>query len=261
MGLEYVEGAEVFVYIYSGFLPIYCLNRFVFGWNRNIEKGPQCARGMRNGVMKTLENDTLAEVLIDSVPESEQICSSDRGQSILQSREETQPSAETAARIEQEVNDLLLTHTTALSRYAMSLSWDKTIVQDGIQEAFLRYFATRIRGQKVENPRAWLFRVLRNYLLDCNRRSSSLQSVDLNEAMQIADRRQDVEAGYQQDETFRRALASLSPREQECMQLRFEGFGYDEIAQILQIRTGTVGALLARGLKKIRNTGLSSRGQ
>jgi len=212
--------------------------------------------------MKTLEEDTLADVLLgegrcDSGPR----CLENDYRSGAQIRERTQPSAETAAQIEQEVNDLLRQYTTALSRYAISLSWDKTLVQDGIQEAFLRYFMVRIRGQKMENPRAWLFRVLRNYLLDCNRKSSSMPAVGLREAVQIADARQDVETGYQQDEAFRRALAALSPREQECMQLRFEGFGYDEIAQILQIRTGTVGALLARGLKKIRNAGISTARQ
>jgi len=212
--------------------------------------------------MKTLEDDTLADILVDDgISDSRPIRMENAYRSGAQTRERIQPSAETAARIEQEVNDLLCQYATALSRYALSLSWDKNLVQDGIQETFLRYFMARIRGQKVENARAWLFRVLRNYLLDCNRKSNSMPAVRLKEAAQIADARQDVEAGYQQDEAFRRALATLSPREQECMQLRFEGFGYDEIAQILQIRTGTVGALLARGLKKIRNAGKSSARQ
>ena len=34
------------------------------------------------------------------------------------------------------------------------------------------------------------------------------------------------------------------------------GLGYEEIADVLQIRSGTVGALLARGLKKIRESDL-----
>jgi DNA-directed RNA polymerase specialized sigma24 family protein len=37
--------------------------------------------------------------------------------------------------------------------------------------------------------------------------------------------------------------------------LRLEGFGYNEIADILRIRPGTVAALLARGLKKIQEDG------
>jgi len=83
-----------------------------------------------------------------------------------------------------------------------------------------------------------------------------MPATDLDAAAQVADERQDVEIGYQQSEAFQSALASLSRRERECLQLRLEGFGYDEIARILQIRPGTVGALLARCLKKLRKAGL-----
>jgi RNA polymerase sigma-70 factor, ECF subfamily len=163
--------------------------------------------------------------------------------------------------IEAEVVQLFRQNTGALSRYAATITRDFTAIQDGIQESFLRYFSTRIAGQQVENPRAWLFRVLRNYLLDCDRKSNSRRAVDLEEAGQLMDSRQDLECGLEQDEIFRHALDSLSPRERECVQLRLEGFGYNEIARILHISAGTVGALLTRGLKKFRETGLFSRSQ
>jgi RNA polymerase sigma-70 factor, ECF subfamily len=161
--------------------------------------------------------------------------------------------------IEIEVTELLGQHAASLARYATGITRDRTSVQDAIQEVFLRYFIARIEGQQIENPRAWLFRVLANYLRDCNRKVGSMSAVDLEAAAQVADSRQDVEAGFQQNEAFQCALASLSLREKECMRLRLEGFGYDEIGQILRIRPGTVGALLARSLKKIRKTGWLSR--
>jgi RNA polymerase sigma-70 factor (ECF subfamily) len=178
----------------------------------------------------------------------------------LVNRQMSRPPALTN-QIEKEVNELLIRHTTALLRYAATVARDRTIVQDAVQEAFMRYFIARVGGQRMENPRAWLFRVVRNYILDCNRRSKCSSVVDLKEAVLIADSRQDAEAEYRQSEILRRALSFLSPREQECMQLRVEGFGYGEIAQVLRIRSGTVGALLARGLKKIQGTGLFSRNQ
>ena len=164
------------------------------------------------------------------------------------------------ARIESEVVELLRQHTAALARYAATITRDRTVVQDGIQETFLRYFTTRAGGQQVENPRAWLFKVLRNYILDCKRKDRSISTVDLESAGRILDSRQDVEAGYQQHENFQFALSTLSPREQECIQLRLEGFGYEEIAQILRIRSGTVAALLARGFRKMRESGFLKRG-
>ncbi len=55
-----------------------------------------------------------------------------------------------------------------------------------------------------------------------------------------------------QNESFQRALLSLSQTERECIHLRLEGFAYDDIAYIMQVRTDTVRALLAGALRKIR---------
>ena len=44
----------------------------------------------------------------------------------------------------------------------------------------------------------------------------------------------------------------LSPRELECVRLRMEDLRYDEIAGVLGLSAGTVGALLARAHGKIR---------
>jgi RNA polymerase sigma-70 factor (ECF subfamily) len=162
-------------------------------------------------------------------------------------------------RIEAEVVDLFRDYASALSRYAASVTRDRELAQDGIQEAFLRYFAARVGGLQVENPRAWLFRVLRNYIFDRHRKSGFVSSVGLEAAGNLADNRQNQQARYEQTEFSELALASLSKREQECMQLRLEGLGYEEIADVLQIRSGTVGALLTRGLKKIRESGLFTR--
>jgi RNA polymerase sigma-70 factor, ECF subfamily len=172
------------------------------------------------------------------------------------SNESVSSSETEASQIEIEIIELLRSQAAALSRYAGTVTRDRAIVQDGIQEAFLRYFVARVDGQHVENPRAWLFRVLRNYILDCKRKENSMPAVGLESAGEVVDLRQDLEKGYQQNESFRRAFSLLSPREQECMQLRLEGFGYEEIAEILRIRSGTVAALLARALKKIRGSGI-----
>jgi DNA-directed RNA polymerase specialized sigma24 family protein len=47
-------------------------------------------------------------------------------------------------------------------------------------------------------------------------------------------------------------LRRLAPRELECVRLRAEGLNDAEIAEVLSIRSGTVGALLSRALGKCR---------
>ncbi len=181
------------------------------------------------------------------------------GDPVTENRPPERCSSALAVQIEAEVVDLFRQNAAALSRYAAALTRDKEAVRDGVQEAFLRYFAARTRGQHMENPRAWLFTVLRNYILDRHRRSATCAEVELTCAEQLADRSPNQETRYETTEISRRILENLSPREQECMRLRLEGLGYDEIAQVLRIRSGTVGALLARGVKKIRSSGLLHR--
>lgn len=206
--------------------------------------------------MKTrYEKDMNAGLICDTLGSSEQSRSKHQ-YSTLAAEKRVSCSSSLGDQIEEEVVELLRQHMSALSRYAAAMSRDRTIVQDAIQEAFLRYFIARSSGKKIENARAWLFRVLKNYVLDCNRKSGFALCGNMDEADEISDSRQDVEAKYEQAEMFKHAISLLSPREQECVHLRIEGFGYNEIAEILQIRSGTVGALLTRALKKIRKSGL-----
>lgn len=154
--------------------------------------------------------------------------------------------------IEQEVVWLYRENAAGLFRYAFVLARNREAAQDAVQEAFLRYFIERSGSRPVERPRAWLFQVLRNFLLDGLKASSARKEVGLEAARRWADARQDPESGYRLAELSRRLWELLSPREFECLRLRVEGLRYDEIAEVLSLRSGTVGALLARVQKKIR---------
>lgn len=139
-----------------------------------------------------------------------------------------------------------------LFRYAGPLAPDSATAQDALQEAFLRYFIARSGGKCIENPKAWLFRVLRNYLLDSARAAGTRAEVALAAISETRDHAGDPESAYHVSEFVRRASETLAPREMECVRLRGEGLDYGEIGAALEIRPGTVGALLARAHKKIR---------
>jgi RNA polymerase sigma-70 factor (ECF subfamily) len=140
-----------------------------------------------------------------------------------------------------------------LLRYASAFVEGKETAQDALQEVFLRFFVLRMGGLRIHNPRAWLYRVLRNYLLDRKKEFATRRRVNLDEVVELPDWRQDPETNHRQTEQVQRFLKKLTPRELECIQLRSDGFDYKEIAGILDIRLGTVGALLARALKKLRD--------
>jgi len=141
-----------------------------------------------------------------------------------------------------------------LFRFAEVLVRDREVAQDALQEVFLRYFVARSTGQEIQNGKAWLYRVVRNYLLDRMKESAFRNRVSLEEAEVIPDGSGDPEQQYLRALTRKQILRVLAPRELECLQLRAEGFDYQEIAKILGVRCGTVGATLARALSKIRKT-------
>jgi RNA polymerase sigma-70 factor (ECF subfamily) len=209
--------------------------------------------------MDSINKDVLDQlVALGSTDDSKQKSHPVKNSSPPRRSEITLPGGDLSAEIESEVIHLFHQHAAALGRYAESLVKNGDLAQDAIQEVFLRYFKVRSDGYVVDNARAWLFRVLRNYMLDHIRKQNSLQPVELEALGNVADIKQNTEAGYERSEVFRLAISVLTPRERECIQLRLEGFGYEEIARILRIRARSVGALLTRSLNKIRKTGLFS---
>jgi len=157
-----------------------------------------------------------------------------------------------AAGIEQEIRDLYATEAAGLLRHAASAAGNVETAQDAVQEAFLRFFIARTAGQEIRNPRAWLFRVLHNRVLDL-RKAGSRNEIGLESVMNSPGPGCDPEVAYGRVEALRRTLrTALTPREVECVQLRSTGLRYDEIAGVLKLQSGTVGALLTRAHKKIR---------
>jgi RNA polymerase sigma-70 factor (ECF subfamily) len=154
--------------------------------------------------------------------------------------------------MEQEMSALYTLHAAGLLRYALSMIADTGAAQDALQEIFLRYFVARSEGQQFIDPKAWLFRVLRNHLLDTLKSSSMKNEIAIDKIDEPHDGWNDPERHYHRAEMARDLARVLAPRELECVRLRAEGLSYDEIAQVLDLRQGTIGATLARAHKKVR---------
>ncbi|MFN8009433.1 MAG: sigma-70 family RNA polymerase sigma factor [Terriglobia bacterium] len=153
--------------------------------------------------------------------------------------------------IEKEVVTLYETCASGLLRYGMGLVSNRELVEEGLQECYLRFFIARSEGQTIENPKAWLYRVLRNYLLDRLKEAGEKNKVSLEVLVDQVDLLENPEKAYIRMEALQNVEKLLAPRELECLRLRVEGFDYNEIANILGIRPGTIGATLARALNKI----------
>lgn len=165
---------------------------------------------------------------------------------------EPSPGSLLRAGIDQEIVDLYEREAGGLLRYARALAANPEMAHDAIQEAFFRLFLCRSAGQRIRSPKGWLFRVTRNYVLDQKKAGSR------NEVGVESLRNMPGPAGHPETDSGAAELlhglrqVGLSPREMECVRLRMEDLRYEEIAVVMGLSSGTVGALLARAHGKIR---------
>jgi len=130
--------------------------------------------------------------------------------------------------------------------------------EDVTQEVFLRLYGEMRAERKIDNPKAWLFRVAHNLAIDRVRANRHTQSWDENEASETWEALADPAplgeerlAAVEKQEKVRALLSGLSPQERRCMELRTEGLTYREIAEVLGVRITTVETNLARAVKKL----------
>ena len=154
--------------------------------------------------------------------------------------------------LEREVALLYEENSARLVGYARTLMRNGDNGRDAVHEVFLRYFAERRYGHHVENPRAWLYRALHNYLMDQLQSPASRYEVPAEGALEFSGTQGPPECLIQQTQTAQQIVSRLTPRELDCLRLRVEGFSYGQIADQLGICAGTVSALLPRVYAKLR---------
>jgi RNA polymerase sigma-70 factor (ECF subfamily) len=144
-------------------------------------------------------------------------------------------------------------------RYLLSLGLYPPQAQEGAQEVFLRLYVTLKKGENIQNPRAWIFRVAHNLGLKIRARQSSqapfdadmesrLSSSEMNPEESLIDREEKLR--------FHRAIEGLSEQQRRCLFLRLEGLRYPEIGSVLGISASAVGEFLRRAISRVKKSAL-----
>ena len=160
--------------------------------------------------------------------------------------------------LEAELKTLYEDHALALIRFATSFGGDADASRDAVQDGFIRYLELRRGGTVVIQPKAWLASVIRNRLIDKNRRDRRYVDPDTARREHKRSRLKAVATSTQDDvETkllWARVKNQVSRQEFACLKLRAEGFSYAEIAEALKIQSGTVSMYLTRSREKLSRT-------
>ncbi|UQV18949.1 RNA polymerase sigma factor [Brevundimonas albigilva] len=145
-------------------------------------------------------------------------------------------------------------HEAAYRRAAYSISRDRHISEDLVQDAYLKVVAND-QWRHLASPKAFVLAVIRNLAIDLARRTSRGpvdRSVDL-EKLAVADLAPTPEASADQNQRLARieaALDSLPPQCQRVVRLRkIEGLSPIEIAVRLDISVSTVEKHLSKAMR------------
>lgn len=165
----------------------------------------------------------------------------------------------TSTKLQDEVAQLFLEARDDVYRYLLSLGLYPPQAQEGAQEVFLRLYATLKKGEKIQNPRAWIFKVAHNYGLKVRGRQNFQAPFDADLESRIAGAEMDPEESLLEREQalrFHRAVQGLSEQQRHCLFLRLEGLRYPEIGSALGIGASTVGEFLRRAISRLRKGAL-----
>lgn len=151
-------------------------------------------------------------------------------------------------------------YSQALYAYGMHFTSDKGLVEDCIQDVFIKIFQNRKHLQSTDNIKLYLFIALKNKLFNVFRKDIKYYQIDSLEPVFTAEYTIEDEIIENEKEQFLnnkmiRMLEVLSPRQKEIIFYRFvEGLSYEEICQIMDMNYQSTQNLIQRSLKKLRTT-------
>jgi len=139
-----------------------------------------------------------------------------------------------------------------LVRYCHRLTGDRDAAEDTAQEALVRLYTHKVEGP-TPALRVWLFKtathiVRDRYRVDENRRR--LLEVNPVTPGAVEDPERRLERITDQARA-REALEQLGERDREMLLMRYEGFSYKEIAEMVNVAATSVGTLLARAERRL----------
>ncbi|HLK27672.1 MAG TPA: sigma-70 family RNA polymerase sigma factor [Puia sp.] len=158
-------------------------------------------------------------------------------------------------------------HIASLISYGAKLCADKEILKDNIQDLFIELWDSRENLAQPESVKFYLFKALRYKLIRAEKLSqlnthSSLSSdesdynrFELSAETELINK----EIIDSRASSLRKAITTLTKRQQEAVQLRFyQGFSNDQIAELMQMNYQSVSNLLHTALYRIKNNLKSS---
>ena len=162
-----------------------------------------------------------------------------------------------------------LQHLDALYRTALRMSRNREDAEDLVQETYLRAFRFINRFEPGTNLKAWLFKILTNTFINQYRKAARQPQVDYLEddeefylyrkvrepgSPPLSESAEEAALSQLGQDQIIEAIESLpDPYRLAIVLVDIEGFSYKEIAEMTQVKVGTVMSRIARGRKMLQH--------
>lgn len=155
-------------------------------------------------------------------------------------------------------SQLYTDYVSNLHAYGTSLGFASDVCMDAIQDVFCKLYLRKDKLQHIENIGFYLFRSLRNRLIDLHKQQYTTETIDdeslsFSVEVSVAESFEHEEERLLLKEKVERLLSILTNRQREAVYLRHvEELDYDRIAGILGMNAASVRKLVYRALEVIR---------
>ncbi len=144
-----------------------------------------------------------------------------------------------------EFNQLLLQHADFLKPFAVNLTRDTEAANDLYQETLYKALANREKYNVGTNIKAWLFTIMRNIFINNYRRKAKQKTIFDNTPNEflINQNQATVSNGAESDMRIKEinaAIQGLPEIFRTPFLLYFDGYKYNEIAEVLHEPLGTI---------------------
>src|SRR5215212_443681 len=147
--------------------------------------------------------------------------------------------------------EAMLAAIPGMRAFAISLTNDRDLADDLVQEALTKAWASLDGFEPGSNMNAWLFTILRNgFYSNYRKRRREVEDPDEKHAARLATAPE--QQGKLDFQDTRTALAKLPPDQGEALLLvAAEGLSYDEVAEICGVAIGTIKSRVHRGRARL----------
>jgi RNA polymerase sigma factor (sigma-70 family) len=160
----------------------------------------------------------------------------------------------------QAFSEIFLASHDNLFRYGMKLTRDPELINDCIQNLFLKLWKNRNNLKPVLDIKPYLFKSLRYHIIDILELKKQTLPIDhdIEELFIVEYTAEDfmisIQAEKETQEKIIQLLNQLTPRQRHAIYLRyFEEMEFETIAHIMDMHVQSVRNLISRGLQLMRN--------